>query len=76
MTKDHALAGIRVAFAVAPPDVAEAIERARVPWTASAAAQAAAMAAMGDAAIAYVAETTAALRAEADAYGRPSPPLR
>lgn len=66
ITKDHALAGIRVAFAVAPADVAHAIERARVPWTASAVAQAAATAAMGDDAIAYVAETTAALRAEAD----------
>ena len=35
MTKDHALAGVRVAFGVAAPDVAESLERVRVPWAAS-----------------------------------------
>ncbi|MEO7360870.1 MAG: histidinol-phosphate transaminase [Gemmatimonadaceae bacterium] len=65
LTKDHALAGIRVAFAVAPPDVANDIERGRVPWAASSAAQDAAVAAMSDEAMRHVAETTRCLRADA-----------
>jgi histidinol-phosphate/aromatic aminotransferase/cobyric acid decarboxylase-like protein len=64
LTKEHALAGIRVAFAVAAPDIINALERSRVPWAASSIAQAAAVAAMSDDAMAYVAETTRALRAE------------
>lgn len=65
LTKDHALAGVRVAFAVAPEDVAQNIERARVPWSASTAAQAAAVATMTDAAMEHARETTARLRADA-----------
>lgn len=66
LTKDHALAGVRVAFAIAPPEIAGAIERVRVPWSASSAAQAAGAAAMHDEAIAHVARTTTLLRAEAN----------
>lgn len=65
LTKDHALAGVRVAFAVASPDVATYIERARVPWSASSVAQAAAVAAMSNEALEHVARTTKSLRSEA-----------
>jgi histidinol-phosphate/aromatic aminotransferase/cobyric acid decarboxylase-like protein len=65
MTKDHALAGVRVAFAVASPDVVDAIERARVPWAASNGAQAAGVATRSDAALLHVRDTTAILRQEA-----------
>ncbi|MEO7363799.1 MAG: histidinol-phosphate transaminase [Gemmatimonadaceae bacterium] len=66
LTKDHALAGVRVAFAVTTPAIAECIERARVPWAASSAAQAAAVAAMSDEALAHVTHTTQRLRADAE----------
>jgi histidinol-phosphate aminotransferase len=65
LTKDHALAGIRAAFAVAPADVIDAIERARIPWAASAPAQAAAVASFTESAAAHVARTTIVLRDEA-----------
>jgi histidinol-phosphate/aromatic aminotransferase/cobyric acid decarboxylase-like protein len=65
LTKDHALASVRVAFAVGAAAVIDVVERVRVPWAASAAAQAAAAAAMTDDALAHVARTTAALRAQA-----------
>lgn len=65
ITKDHALAGLRAAFAVATSDVIDALERVRVPWAASAPAQAAATAAMSDEAGRHVQRTTATLRAEA-----------
>lgn len=65
MTKDHALAGVRVAFGVAAPGVAESLERVRVPWAASTAAQAAGLAALTESAAAHVARTTAVLRSEA-----------
>jgi histidinol-phosphate/aromatic aminotransferase/cobyric acid decarboxylase-like protein len=64
-TKDHALAGVRVAFGVGPAHVIDALERARVPWVASTAAQAAGIAALSDEALAHVAATTARLRHEA-----------
>jgi histidinol-phosphate/aromatic aminotransferase/cobyric acid decarboxylase-like protein len=48
LTKDHALAGLRVGFAVAPPDVAAAVDAERPPWSVNALAQAAAIAAMTD----------------------------
>jgi histidinol-phosphate/aromatic aminotransferase/cobyric acid decarboxylase-like protein len=65
LTKDHALAGVRVAFGVADPSVIGAIDHVRVPWAASAAAQAAGVAAMTDEAQEHVARTTALLRQEA-----------
>lgn len=65
LTKDHALAGVRVAFALAPPDVAQYIERARMPWVASALAQAAAIAAFSDSSLQHVARTTRQLRLDA-----------
>lgn len=65
LTKDHALAGVRVGCVVAPPALAAAVERARMPWIVSTAAQAAAVAACGPEARAHAARTTARLRAHA-----------
>lgn len=64
ITKDHALAGVRAAFAVASPPVAGWVARVRPPWTASAPAQAAAVAALSDAGMAHVAATLPRLRFE------------
>jgi histidinol-phosphate aminotransferase len=64
ITKDHALAGVRAAFAVAPRSVMEALERARVPWAASSVAQTAAVAALSDAAEAHLAAVLPRLRFE------------
>lgn len=44
LTKEHAIPGIRAGFAVGAPDVVRAIDSVRVPWSASATAQAAAVA--------------------------------
>jgi histidinol-phosphate/aromatic aminotransferase/cobyric acid decarboxylase-like protein len=65
LTKDHALAGVRVAYAVAPEHIAQDIERARVPWSSSTAAQAAAVACMSESAIEHARRTTTELRAHA-----------
>jgi histidinol-phosphate/aromatic aminotransferase/cobyric acid decarboxylase-like protein len=65
LTKDHALANVRVAFGVGAPDVIRALEAVRIPWAASGAAQAAAMAALSDTAQAHARATTSMLRAEA-----------
>jgi histidinol-phosphate/aromatic aminotransferase/cobyric acid decarboxylase-like protein len=67
LTKDHALAGVRVGFAIGPAAVIAAIEGVRVPWAASSVAQAAGAAALSDSARAYVLETTRTLRASAAA---------
>jgi histidinol-phosphate/aromatic aminotransferase/cobyric acid decarboxylase-like protein len=67
MTKDHALAGLRVGFAIGPAPVIAALDRARVPWAASSVAQAAAIAALSDSATAHVHETMTRLRADAAA---------
>lgn len=64
ITKDHALAGIRAGFVVAPPEVAAALESARVPWAASSPAQAAALAALSPAGEAHLRRTIPRLRAE------------
>ncbi len=45
LTKEHALAGVRVGYALASEDLVARIERARPAWTTSAMAQAAAVAA-------------------------------
>jgi histidinol-phosphate/aromatic aminotransferase/cobyric acid decarboxylase-like protein len=67
LTKDHALAGIRVGLAIGPPAVIDAVARVRPPWTASSLAQAAVAAASTEEARRHVAETTAALLDEASA---------
>jgi histidinol-phosphate aminotransferase len=64
ITKDHALAGIRAGFALGPAAAIAAVERVRVPWSASSVAQAAAVAALTPEAEAHVAETVARLRFE------------
>jgi histidinol-phosphate/aromatic aminotransferase/cobyric acid decarboxylase-like protein len=65
LTKDHALAGVRVGYAIGSPRVIAEIESVRVPWAVSAAAQAAAKAALTDEAEAHVCRTIAKLRASA-----------
>jgi histidinol-phosphate aminotransferase len=64
LTKEHALAGIRAGFAIAPVSVAVAIEAVRVPWASSAPAQAAAISAFSETARAHVTRTTTQLRTE------------
>jgi histidinol-phosphate/aromatic aminotransferase/cobyric acid decarboxylase-like protein len=61
LTKDLALAGLRVGFAVAPPAIASLIETSRPPWSVNALAQAAAGAAATSGAQAFVAESRARL---------------
>jgi histidinol-phosphate/aromatic aminotransferase/cobyric acid decarboxylase-like protein len=65
LTKDHALAGVRVGFAIGPPSTIAALNRVRVPWMVSAPAQAAAIAALTDEAEAHVRRTIALLRQSA-----------
>lgn len=48
MTKDAALAGLRIGYAIAAPPVADAVGRAIPPWTVSSVAQAAGQAAIAD----------------------------
>jgi histidinol-phosphate aminotransferase len=48
MTKDAALAGLRIGYAVASPPVTQSLRRALPPWSVSALAQAAALAALAD----------------------------
>lgn len=48
MTKAYALAGLRLGYAVAAPDVLDALRRARPPWSVNALAQAAGIAALQD----------------------------
>ena len=54
LTKDHALAGLRLGFAVAPEEVARRLEQERPPWSISGLCQAAAIAAATDEARAFV----------------------
>lgn len=65
LTKDHALAGIRLGYVVGPSALVAAVERGRMPWTVSAPAQAAAVAVCAPDAAAHVLRTTALLRASA-----------
>lgn len=65
LTKEHALAGVRVAFAVGPRAVISAIDAARVTWSASSAAQAAAVASFAHSATSHATTTIATLRGEA-----------
>ena len=50
MTKDHALAGLRLGYAVGPARLIEPLRRVRPPWSVNALAQAAGVAALRDAA--------------------------
>jgi histidinol-phosphate/aromatic aminotransferase/cobyric acid decarboxylase-like protein len=61
-TQDHALAGVRAAFAVGAAPVVGGLARARPPWTTSTAAQAAATAALSDAADTHILGTVTRLR--------------
>lgn len=70
ITKDHALAGVRAAFAAGPAAVIGAMERARIPWAASSAAQAAAVAAVAEAGDAHLRATLPRLRAERERLER------
>lgn len=64
LTKDLALAGLRLGLAIAPPELASALEQQRPPWSVSALAQAAALAATTAEAQAFVAESRERLLAE------------
>jgi histidinol-phosphate aminotransferase len=48
MTKDHALAGLRLGYALASPEVVAALKRIQPSWSVNAAAQAAGLAALSD----------------------------
>ena len=48
LTKDHALAGLRLGYALAAPGVARAVQWAQPPWSVNAAAQAAGLAALAE----------------------------
>ncbi len=60
MTKDYALAGMRLGYAVSHPQVIAALSRVQPPWSVNALAQAAGIAALGE--TAYVAECMQKLR--------------
>jgi histidinol-phosphate aminotransferase len=62
LTQDHALAGVRAAFAIGPAAVVAAINRARAPWLASTHAQAAAVAALSAEGEEHLARTLPRLR--------------
>ena len=64
MTKDHALAGLRLGYAVGPADLIAVLTRQRPPWNVNALAQAAGLAALQDEA--HLAETLTQLRREKD----------
>ncbi len=48
MTKDHALAGLRLGYALASPEVVAALKKVQPPWSVNAAAQVAGLAALSD----------------------------
>lgn len=47
MTKDFAIAGLRLGYGLAPPEIIRCIKKARPPWSVNAVAQAAGIAALG-----------------------------
>ncbi len=58
MTKDHALPGLRLGYALAAPEVAQALEAVRPPWSVNAGALRAGLAALEPDALAHVASGT------------------
>jgi len=64
MTKDHALAGLRLGYALAPRRLVEALARVRPPWNVNALAQAAGLAALSD--LRHLQRTLGALRQARD----------
>jgi histidinol-phosphate/aromatic aminotransferase/cobyric acid decarboxylase-like protein len=64
LTKEHALAGVRVAFAHGHAEVLRQVDAARVPWSSSRLAQAAAVAVFEPAAREHARESVRQLRAE------------
>ena len=61
LTKDHALAGLRIGCAVAPPQIVQRIEEERPPWSVNALAQAAAVAMTSEPAAHFVATSRSRL---------------
>jgi histidinol-phosphate aminotransferase len=59
MTKDHALPGLRIGYALAAPEVARALEAVRPPWSVNAGALRAGLAAFGPEAEAHLARARA-----------------
>src|SRR5690625_5128278 len=64
LTKDHALAGVRVALAIGPARLISSLERARPPWSVSSRAQAAVVAALSPEGDRHLARTLPRLREE------------
>lgn len=64
LTKDHALAGLRVGAALAPRGIVQAMDGERPPWSVNAFAQAAVIAAMTDDAASFVERSRARLLAD------------
>jgi threonine-phosphate decarboxylase len=74
MTKDYALAGLRVGYALAQPSLLESLRSLQPPWSVSGAAQAAGLAALGDPdhldrTLALTRQAAAGLRANLEALG-------
>lgn len=77
MTKDHALAGVRLGYLVAGAPTVELVRRLQPPWSVSAVAQAVGLAALADeahvaAARTVVAEARAYLSVQLNALGYPA----
>jgi len=66
LTKDHALAGLRLGYALGSPEVIEVLRKVRPPWSTNAFAQAAAIAAFQDEA--HLQETLAATASAQEAF--------
>jgi histidinol-phosphate/aromatic aminotransferase/cobyric acid decarboxylase-like protein len=64
LTKEHGIPGVRVGYVLAAPAVLDRLERHRPAWSASAPAQAAAVAACAPQEVAFVAESRARLLAD------------
>jgi histidinol-phosphate/aromatic aminotransferase/cobyric acid decarboxylase-like protein len=75
LTKDHALAGLRVGYLVADAALVARLEAARPPWTTSQLAQAAIVATLGPDALAFLARSRQRMLADRDALAvlRPLP---
>ena len=66
MTKEYALAGLRLGYALGSPTLVAGLAQARVPWSVNGAAQAAGLAALADQA--YLQQTLAALHGAKQAF--------